>query len=178
MNIKFWTHKFWSDFGYWLRSSPYLIRRLISLVDIAEADTIIELGAWFWYVTEHILAKKRKDTRLIVVENDHDRFVELSLKYWEMCEIYEMSATLIGSIIEPETVDIIISTLPLGSISPLWVDHILSAAVGVLKNNGRFIQYQYALQNIKDIKKYFIIDKIYFEPRNILPAFIYKAHKK
>lgn len=178
MNIKLLTRKFWSDIGYWLRSWPYLIRRLISLVDISEARTIVELGAWFGYVTEHILAKKWKNTRLIVIENNHDRFVELSLKYWDMCEVHEMSATLIGSIIDPETVDIVISTLPLGSISPLWVDHILSAAANVLKNQGRFIQYQYLLQNIKDIKKYFIIDNIYFEPRNIFPAFIYKARKK
>ncbi len=178
MNYKLWTRKFWSDIGYWLWSWSYLIRRLVSYADISEAKTIIELGAWFWQVTEHIIAKKWANTRLIVVENDHNRFVELSQKYWDKCEIYEMSATLVGSIIETESIDIIISTLPLGSISALWVEHILTAAAGVLKKEGRFIQYQYALQNLKDVKKYFIVDNIYFEPRNIWPAFIYSAHKK
>ncbi|NRH20468.1 methyltransferase [Candidatus Gracilibacteria bacterium] len=178
MNLRFWSVAFWKEAGYNLSSSPYLVRRLVSLADISDAHIIVELGAGEGQVTGHILEKKSKNTRLIVIENDHNKFLELSQKYGEQCEIHEISAAHIDSIVDKNSVDVIISTLPLGSISHPGVGHILAAAEGILKKGGKFIQYQYVMANKKDVKKYFHIDHIYWEPRNIGPTFIYEAHKK
>lgn len=79
------------------------------------------------------MEKKAKDARLIVIENDHEKFVELSRKYGDQCEVYEMSAAHIDRVLDPAMADVIISTLPLGSISHPGVGHILEAAQGVLK---------------------------------------------
>ena len=178
MNLRFWTVQFWRDTGYGLGSSPFLVRRIVSIADIQDAHTIVELGAGEWQVTDYLLKRKSQDTRLVVIENDHQRFLTLQSKYGHLCEIHEMSAAHINTILENESVDIIISTLPLGSISHPGVDHILMASKSALIPWGRFIQFQYALQNLRDVKKYFTLDRIYFELFNIWPAFIYKTHKK
>lgn len=47
--------------------------------------------------------------------------------------MYEMSAAHIDNVLDKNSVDVIISTLPLGSISHPGVGHILSAAEQVLK---------------------------------------------
>lgn len=178
MNIKFYTLKFWKDIGYSLGSSIYLAQRLVNLAQIQNAKIILELWAGEWQVTEHILAWKSKDSRFVTVENDHDAFVKLTKKYGDTCEILEISAAHIDQIIEPGTVDIIISTLPLGSISDEGVNHILKAAHTCLKPGWKFVQYQYWMYNRKDIKRYFNIQNTYWEPRNIGPAFIYRAYKR
>lgn len=69
----------------------------------------------------------------MVIENDHNKFLELSRKFSDQCEVYEMSAAHIDNVLDKNSVDVIISTLPLGSISHPGVGHILSAAEQVLK---------------------------------------------
>ena len=68
-------------------------------------------------VTEHILTELSPNTRFITIENDAEKYQLLCKKYGSQCEIHEMSAAHIDTIVQPESVDIIISTLPLGSIS-------------------------------------------------------------
>ncbi len=178
MDLKFWTRKYWSDIWYWLGSSPYLVRRLVSLADISGADTIVELGAGYGQVTEYLIQYKSKNTKLIVVEDDPERVVELKRKYGQYCEVHEVSAAHINEIVDLNSIDIIISTLPLGSISDEWVDHILRSSQSVLVTGGRFVQYQYALQNLGDVRRYFDVTRIVYELRNFWPAFIYQANKK
>lgn len=178
MNHRFWTRKYWSDIGYWLGSWPYLVRRLVSLAEISGANTIVELGAGYGQVTEYLIQCKSKNTKLIVVENDPVRVVELRRKYGPYCEVHEVSAAHINEIVGLNSIDIVISTLPLGSISDEWVDHILDSVHSVLRQWGRFMQFQYALQNVRAVRRYFDIARIAYEPRNFWPAFIYQANKK
>jgi phospholipid N-methyltransferase len=79
---------------------------------------------------------------------------------------------------QKESVDVIFSCLPLGSFDPALTSEILRKAQYVLKSGGYFIQFQYFLQNKKDVEKYFEIQKIKWEIRNIPPAFVYIAEKK
>ncbi|MBC7498522.1 hypothetical protein H7170_02650 [Candidatus Gracilibacteria bacterium] len=178
MNFIFWTRKFWSDIGYGLGSSRFLVARVVSLADIESANTIVELGAGYGPVTDYLIRHKSPNTKLIVIENNAKCIIELRRKYGQYCDIHEISAAHIGQILPLGSVDIIISTLPLGSISPEGVDHILRATEVSLRTGGRFIQYQYALQNLRDVRRYFDVTHIAFELRNFWPAFIYQANKK
>lgn len=45
MNLRFWSVDFWKEIGYSLSSSPYLVRRLVSLAEISDVSVILELGA-------------------------------------------------------------------------------------------------------------------------------------
>lgn len=118
MNLRFWTRTFWSDIGYGLGSGPILVRHIISLADISSAQTIVELGAGYGQVTRQLIAHKSPTARLIVIENDPERVIELRNKYGQYCDIHAISAAHIGEFISPGSADLIISTLPLGSISP------------------------------------------------------------
>lgn len=178
MNFRFWTRKFWSDIGYGLGSSRWLARRVIYMADIQGADTIVELGAGYGALTKHLIKYKSPGTKLIIVENDPKCILTLRREYWQYCDIHEISAAHIGQIIPVGSVDIVMSTLPLGSISLEWVDHILRAAEASLRVWGRFVQYQYALQNLRDVRRYFDVINIVYEVRNFWPAFIYQANKK
>lgn len=178
MNLKFWTLHFWKDLGYSLGSGPFLVKKLVKIADIKNAQIIIELGAGRWPVTREILKHKNPQTRLILIENNHESFLYLQSEFGQFAEVYEMSAAHLHSLLELNSVDIVISTLPLWSISHPGVAHILDSIRQVLRSGWRYIQYQYALQNLKDVKKYFTVDRIFFEPFNIWPAFIYKTHKK
>ncbi|MBX9808935.1 hypothetical protein K2X92_00915, partial [Candidatus Gracilibacteria bacterium] len=117
MDFNFWTVKFWSDIGYSLGSGKYLVRKLVSIADIKNAHIIVELGAGEGPVTQKILLEKLPETRFIVIENDHESFLKLQEKFGDACEIYEMSAAHLDNILGKNTVDLVMSTLPLGSIS-------------------------------------------------------------
>ena len=117
MNLRFWTRKFWSDIGYGLGSSRWLARRLIAIAEIQGADTIVELGAGYGALTRYLIEYKSPGTRLIIVENDTKCIMTLRRKYGQYCDIHEISAAHIGQILPVGSVDIVISTLPLGSIS-------------------------------------------------------------
>ena len=178
MNLRCWTRKFWSDIGYSLGSSRWLARRVIAMAEIQGAGTIVELGAGYGALTRYLIQYKSPETKLIIVENDAKCIIQLRREYGQYCDIHEISAAHIGQILPVGSVDIVVSTLPLGSISPEWVDHILRAAEASLRIWGRFVQYQYALQNISDVRRYFDVTRIVYELRNFWPAFIYVSHKK
>ena len=92
MNLRFWTVQFWKETGYGLGSSQFLVRKIVSIADIQDASIIVELGGWEWQVTKYLLEKKSPQTKLIVIENDHEKFLMLSEKYGHLCEVHEMSA--------------------------------------------------------------------------------------
>ena len=78
----------------------------------------------------------------------------------------------------PESVDLIVSTLPLGSMDPTHAREILAAWARVIRPDGIYIQYQYFATNKKDIESYFTIEWVDWEPINFPPAFIYICRKK
>lgn len=177
MNLKFWTIDFYKKIGYSLTSSRYLAKRLVDISPLLDDTIIIELGAWEWQVTPYILAAKGENTRLISIELDTQKAEHLREKFWNRCEVTTMSAAHIGELVAPGSVDTIISTLPLWSISPEWVEHILRAIHEALKPGWIYIQYQYWMYNRRDISRHFTIEHTYWEPRNSVPAFIYLAKK-
>ena len=178
MNLRFWTLDFYKELGYGLGSSEYLAKRLVTLAHLDREDLIVELGAWEWQVTRHIIQAKWAQTRFISIENDPERSKLLQKEFKEWCELHEMSAAHIDNIVAEWSADIVISTLPLGSISDEGVESILKAIKKILKPGGTYIQYQYWMYNRWDIKRHFTIEKTYWEPRNIVPTFIYVAKKQ
>jgi phospholipid N-methyltransferase len=77
----------------------------------------------------------------------------------------------------PGVLDVIISTLPLGSMSPHHAREILASASKALKKWGIYIQYQYFATNKDDIEEYFDDISHDWEAINFPPAFIYVCRK-
>jgi phosphatidylethanolamine/phosphatidyl-N-methylethanolamine N-methyltransferase len=170
---------FWKWLWYALPSSHFLAKKIVSVAQFWDERTIVELGGWGGVVTSEIIPHLSEGAMLHVFENDDSQVEVLKnrFKKYPQVIIHSESAAHIDKYFSPGSVDIIISTLPLGSISPEWVQHILKASANVLKDSGQYVQYQFWMANRWDVKSFFHIEKTHLELRNYGPAFIYAARK-
>ena len=170
---------FFKKLGFTLASSIFLARKMVSFLDFQNAKHIVELGAGNGVVTAEIIKRKSENTKFDIFEIDEEQVQSLRERFGNMTwvTIYSTSAAHMDEMYVNGSIDAIISTLPLGSISAPWVDHILRSIFSSLKIEGQYIQYQYWMANRKDVKKYFTIDSTVLEPRNFGPAWIYRARK-
>ena len=76
-----------------------------------------------------------------------------------------------------ESVDVVISSLPLANFPFALKRDILQQCYDALKPSGLFIQFQYSLIDYKLLKKKFSSVERKFTPLNIPPAFIYVCRK-
>lgn len=170
---------FFKKIGFSQWSSHFLAKKIVSHVNFTWALSVVELGAGKWMITREILKKIPKEATLSLFEISEDSVSLLRKEFqdYKNVSIYNKSAAHLDDIFPDGSVDIIISTLPLGSISHDWVESILISIKKALKNQWQFIQYQYALQNLSSVKRYFSLRNISFEIRNLWPAFIYITEK-
>lgn len=172
--------KFFQKTGFSLWSWRYLVHRLIrvSWIENQEDIKILELGAGSGIVTREIQKTLKKGSNLTVFEIQDEMIRELRKLEKDNTRIIQASVENIHEYCTPNSIDVIISTLPLWSMDKEMVDHVLDEISQVLKKDGVYIQYQYALQNLQQIRTRFTLEKLQYEPRNFWPAFIYIAHKK
>ncbi len=176
--VAYWIN-FAKKVGFRLASSIFLTRKMVSFLDVDTARHIIELWAWDGRVTREILLHMHPDAKIDIFEIDEAQigWLHALFDHDNRVSIHTTSAAHIDEIFTSASIDAVISTLPLGSISRDGVDHILRSIFTVLKAQGQYIQYQYWMVNRGDVKKYFTIDSTVFEPRNACPAWIYCARK-
>jgi phospholipid N-methyltransferase len=108
--------------------------------------------------------------------NDHF-LKELSLLENEKVEIINSDALNLLTYVKKESVDVVISSLPLANFPDILKIDILQQCYDALKPNGLFIQFQYSLIDYKLLKKRFSLVERKFTPLNIPPAFIYVCRK-
>ncbi len=165
--------------GFWLGSSRWLAQSLVryAQIDSTKPLKILELGAWYGNVTREIMKNLSQNASLIALECDINRIHALEQIEHPNIRIIHGDAQNIHEYCENESIDIVISTLPLGSFDSAEVEGILKEVQLALKKWGTYIQYQYWMANRKDVKRYFHINAIKLEPRNFTPAFIYLSYK-
>ena len=158
------------------RSSKFLARNLAKQLP-PDAKTIIELGAGDGVITKELLSYMPQDATLtayeiseqlltILKKIEHPRFV---LKHSSAMDIVQDFAV--------DSVDCLVSCLPL-ALFPLEMKHeLLSHIRSVLKPNGLFLQYQYWLTDKKLVKEYFPHMRMNWVPLNIPPSFVYSGKK-
>jgi phospholipid N-methyltransferase len=141
-------------------------------------QTIVELGGGTGPMTRALISRKGENTQLTSCELDEDRYNRLKYLTSESIKIVHLDAEKCLSTFARGSVDLIISTLPLGSMPPEHARDILKAAADVLSPNGQYIQYQYFATNRKDVEQFFVIEKVDWEAMNFPPAFIYICKKR
>lgn len=150
---------------------------MISNIDFTKDLTIIQFGSWKAVFQKQILKKMSKNSKLFVFEinkacNKYSEEIQ-DKRYFYIND----SAENLEKYLNLE-VDVIISTLPFWSLPDELLPNIIWKANKLLKKWGLFLQYQYFLQNKKDIEKIFWKkSKLSFEAINFPPAFIYKIQK-
>lgn len=158
-------------------SSSKLIHSMLKNIDFSRDLTIVEFWPWIWNFTKELLKRSSKNTSIYVFEIQ-DNFVEDLKKINDpRLKVIHAWAENICEVVWCTKADVIVSWLPFGSLPKWLTENILNEAHKWLRSDWLFLQFQYFLQNKKDIKNVFWNHSISWQPINFPPAFIYKCHK-
>ncbi|PCI34121.1 MAG: ribosomal RNA adenine dimethylase [Flavobacteriaceae bacterium] len=162
-------------------SSKFLIKRMLADIDFDAARILVEYGPGSGIITEEILKRMHPEARLFCFEINELFYKHLSGYKHPQLIMVKTSALDIKEVIQKhgfDAVDCVVSSLPLAIMPPEISLSILEKTYDVLRVEGKLIQYQYSLQNKKDLKKVFGQHvKIQFVTLNIPPAFVYFCKK-
>ncbi len=150
---------------------------MLKPIDFSVAKVIIELGPGNGVFTKGILEKLDKDAKLFSFELNETFYdlIKADIKDDRLILLNESAENLKEILAQHgfESVDYVVSSLPLAVIDEPIKNTILDAAVKVLKPEGKYIQFQYTLNANKLLKSKFKKVSHAFVPANIPPAFVY-----
>ncbi|RDX36433.1 methyltransferase domain-containing protein [Kangiella sp. HD9-110m-PIT-SAG07] len=158
------------------RSSKFLARNLAKQIP-DDAKTIIELGAGDGIITRELLKCMPEKANLTAYEISEELLPLLQRIEHPRFNLKHNSALDIVQDFAIDSVDCLVSCLPL-ALFPLEMKHeLLTHIRSVLKPNGVFLQYQYWLSDKALIKEYFPHLKTNWVPLNLPPSFVYTGKK-
>lgn len=167
--------------GTFVPSSKFLVKELIAPIDFKTAKVIVEFGPGNGIVTKAILNQLAPDAKLFCFEINDTFYNALKTIDNSQFVLLNESAEHIETVLKShniDTVDCIVSSLPLTNIPKTVTDAILENSYKVLKPTGKFIQFQYSLTYYRKLKSVFNKNvDLNFEPLNLPPAFVYVAEK-
>lgn len=152
---------------------------MVHSIDFSKDLNIVEFWPWDWVFTDWLLKEITTNSKISIFEIDEwfCKLLKEKYKHEPRIIIYEKSACSIKEYFDKESIDYIISSLPLAFIDKNNVSDILEKSKHILKKEWKFIQYQYFLQNKNQIKKIFPKIDYKFTLLNFPPAFVYICHK-
>lgn len=165
--------------GSCMPSQKFLVKRMIKQIKQNQKSLIIEFGSGDGCVTKKILEKMSKDSHLLTFEINKKlaKTIKNEFKKEKRVKIIEDDVKNVNKYIKDDKADIIISSLPLGTMQKKDVLKIISVGKKVLKKEGLFVQYQYLGLDILKFLKNFNQTKIDWQPLNFPPAFVYECQK-
>jgi phosphatidylethanolamine/phosphatidyl-N-methylethanolamine N-methyltransferase len=163
--------------GSIMESSPFLTEKMIESMDFEKPLNIVELGAGTGSITKRLLRKMNGQSTLTSFEIDPELFSKLSEHKDSRLKEVNADASLLESHFNNQSIDYIISGLPLANIPQTKKASILKACYNVLKPGGYYIQFQYSLNDFGLLKRMFNKVDSGFTLLNLPPAFVYHAQK-
>ena len=181
---KSFIKNFWEEkkmVGAMSPSSRFLAQKMLKNIEFKKAKLIVELGPGTGVFTKKILEQLPEDARLLVFELNEDfyKLLQREINDDRLILVHD-SAEKIGEYIQQEGflyADYIVSSLPLANFPKKLVNSLLSESYRVLKNHGKFVQFQYSLVSKKHLENQFQSVHISFTPINFPPAFVYTCVK-
>ncbi|EHI97656.1 hypothetical protein CDLVIII_0949 [Clostridium sp. DL-VIII] len=164
--------------GAILPSSKYLANKMIEDIEFKSARYIVEYGSGTGVFTEKIVKGRKKNTKILLFESNKKFCDLLKDKYKNESDIYVIndSAEYIGKYMKKYNIpwiDYIVSGLPFASLPNDLSSNILKETQKHLKEEGKFITFQYTLLKKDFIKKYFNKVSVKREVRNVPPAYVF-----
>ncbi|MDQ0256069.1 phospholipid N-methyltransferase [Evansella vedderi] len=163
--------------GAVMPSSKYLAKKVIDDIDFNQAEYIVEYGPGTGIFTEKILAKRKENTIVLLVELSKEFYQTLKEKYEgeENLYIVNGSAENIDWYLRKfniPKVDYVVSGLPFTTLPKVTSSEILNKTKSILKDEGTFITFQYTLFRKKLFQSAFEHIEVKRELRNVPPAFV------
>lgn len=164
--------------GAILPSSKYLADKMVEDIDFNHARYIVEYGPGTGVFTDRLLKNRKSDTVILLFEYNKKFCKMLRRKYKTEPNVHIIndSAEYIDKYLtqyEVPWVDYIVSGLPFASLPQNVSSNILDKARKYLKEDGKFITFQYTLLKKGFIQQYFGKISIKWEARNIPPAYVF-----
>lgn len=160
-----------------MESSVYLTDKMLESVPFSEELNLLELGAGTGSITRTLLSRMSTGSRLTAFEINQMLYDNFNGWNDRRLRLVNDSAADLHKYAGNESVDFIISGLPLANIPMNEKLAILEASYRALKPGGMFIQFQYSLNDFGLLKRKFSHVNCNFTLRNLPPAFIYHARK-
>ena len=154
-------------------ASPVLVRRLVASIPGDRPVNVVELGPGEGSVTRAILQRLHPDSVLTAFEINTAFVHRLRLLQDSRLRVLPVGADRLLEHFPADSVDFVISSLPLSMIEQSVKEEIIRQSTQVLTPTGRFLQYQYALQDYSLLKDSFSNVNVSFTLANLPPAFIY-----
>ncbi len=158
-------------------SGRHLAASMTASIDFDKARCIVEYGAGTGVFTRDVIARKKRDTIYIVIEQN-GRFYEMLRKQFHgmpgVVLIHGDAGNVCGLLREQgfQYADHIISGLPFTSL-PRQVSHrILTQTQKAIGTEGKFTTFQYTLLRKTFLAHYFNIQGIVRVWRNLPPAYV------
>jgi phospholipid N-methyltransferase len=164
--------------GAILPSSKYLANKMIEDIDFNNAKDIVEYGPGTGVFTEKLIKNRKKGTVILLFECNNEFYRMLKEKYKNESNLHIIndSAEYIDKYLiqyNIPRVNYIVSGLPFASLPQSVSSAILFKTRMYLKEDGKFITFQYTLLKKGFIQQYFADICIKREIRNIPPAYVF-----
>lgn len=156
-------------------SSKALVKKLVEPLPANRPLVIVELGPGDGCVTRAILEKVHPNSTVTAFEINTVFVEKLASIEDRRLSVLPVGAERLTDYFKAGTVDYVVSSLPLSMIPKEVKEAILKQAQLVLRPEGRFLQFQYALQDYGLLKDYFNRVSVSFTMANLPPAFIYSC---
>ncbi len=156
-------------------SSKALVKKLVEPLPANRPLVIVELGPGDGCVTRAILDKVHAESHVTAFEINSVFIEKLAGIKDQRLRVLPVGAERLTDFVAEGTVDYVVSSLPLSMIPKEVKEAILKQSQLVLQPKGRFLQFQYALQDYGLLKDYFNRVSVSFTMANLPPAFIYSC---
>lgn len=163
--------------GSVIESSAYLSGMMLNDISFSRDLHIVELGAGTGTMTRSLLDKMNPGSKLTAFEINPRLFDKLNENEDKRLVNVNDSAARLPEYIGKQSVDYIVSGLPLANISIREKVGILDGCRQILKPYGAYIQFQYSLSDLSLLKRMFAYVNCDFTLLNFPPAFVYYARK-
>lgn len=150
---------------------------MLKEIDFSKEVNILELGPGTGVITKQLLKKTTANSKVICLELNEQFCLDLKQIKDKKLKIIQGSAEEIGSLFENQSFDYIVSGLPLAIFKKESVNEILDGCIASLKDNGRYIQFQYSLASKRTLKRYFTKVDLSVAAINLPPAVVYTCTK-
>jgi phospholipid N-methyltransferase len=166
--------------GSIVQSSQILAEKMLEKIDFQKANCIVELGGGAGIITKKILKKMPQNCALLCFEINEVLVKKLENIKDPRLVVINDSAEKIDVYLKKygfQKADCIVSGLPLASLPPRTSRNILKNIYTYLPTGGQYIQFQYSLISLRQIKYLFSSVAISFVFLNFPPAFVYVCVK-
>lgn len=167
--------------GSVIPSSRFLIHQLLRHVEWQRARVVVELGPGVGTITREVLRKMRPDGKLVAFEVNDDFVRHLRENFSDKrLQIEHRSGVEVAGALAQSNLgkaDYVIAGIPFSILTASERDAVLSACNDSLADGGTMLVYQFSGRVRRDLERIFGRVERVFEPRNVLPAQVFRCIK-